>query len=350
MGASETQNELVVRDPDQFTFWQHYHHEDNPANRIAAMCHTGHHSMYREVIELHHALVPATFEYPRTGLVTFKRTPDGELFTRLGLDFASDFQDILAPFTATLSQEIADSDLAEEEKLRRLANLGGMLVAQAQMFSNGNNRTARAFYGFIRYGTDGIIPAYNAWINFGPPDQIEKLVLSQNRERLKTIDTELLYSYPLGGIAVSDAAVHILAAAQTQVDALRMSNPRPSDPSLKISHRMGHIERALFKQVPNKEVVQLASATLLQADYGPAAYSLLPNAPGVRNMDESTLVGLYSLGRLLLRMRMMSLLTGIAAAGKFVALKPSQKPDKAYEYSIELWEPTDPSMSIQVKK
>jgi hypothetical protein len=307
-------------------------------------------SYWLGVLSLNKALIPDTpYNDHRIGLITTKSTfPDGTTST-MGLDYRSDFAGYLFDYLKVRSSEVVAAPLSRSEKLQRLGHMAAVLIAQGQPFSIGNKRTARALYGLITQGTAGIVPAYNAQMSFEPPQELEDLILFQNLSRLSAPSHDGDVQAPLGGCYVEGAVSERIIPLRAKLAAIRQNATLPKHLSA-VWDQQRYALRQLFEtSATDKSQQQKLTAALMQAKYGPAAYSLAcQSSDELDAMDADKAQNIIETNNTLLRMRLMSLLSGLASGGIFVAIEGAL-PEDAVARRVEKirWQPKTPYPQIE---
>lgn len=333
----------VIISPEKFRRLPDVIRDDTPENRIHRLSLLGRQSLY--------ALTPAinqlvtSPEIPRTpppGQVIVKSRSQNGLHSTLGIDYKHDLARNIFPVAAGLAREVARADLDEQEKLRRLANMAGTMITEAQSFMVGNKRTARAMYGRILYGRgEGMARGHNEDIDFGPPLDIDRQVMLQSVSRLRAERDGTITPPQLGGVYVEpDVEKSLIAAAESVQSFCRRFGGEVEERDDSDANVI-RIQVALESRVPNKSVRSKVIGVLLQEHYGPAAASLVFDNPCdiFESLNTATIVDLVETNTRLLEMRIKSFMAAAACGGYFVSIEDANEEGRERRIVKTKWEP-----------
>lgn len=317
----------------------------SPEERVQRMATMGGEALYGYIAALNSAFnTISPIDSFRPGGATVKDVYDDGRTSPIALSYSRDFQPDLLAYAAQVGHEVADSDLSTEESLRRVGNAALVLVAEGQLFSDANHQTARAIRGLAIGGRQGVVQSYNSRIDPTPPDTIEALILRQNMARLAS-GVELTPRNFATGIYVDSGIDRRMLSAQNDIDTV--INDLPSGPAQIGAERWQNLLRTLAVRMMNNEdppeykTAKRASAVWLQRSYGAAALSLVyPGGPrDLEMMDAEAASSLVDVNTQLTRMRIKSLITGVAFGGQFAEIKDSEDPAREPEVIWHHWEP-----------
>jgi hypothetical protein len=290
---------------------------------------------------------------------------DGEVLIR-GLDFSEEVDSIIVPQMEHLLLGLSnsESDINTDEALARMAGIVGTAVAETQSFDQGNTRVARAMHDFILYGTEGLKNEniYSVLRNFLPDADVEHTILEQNVTRLLR-DSDGIYPEkgyePYGGVYVEEQGKSMLALANGQVKAIRrvakayattLWNVADVEKSPS-SYIPGALDKRLSQTLKDYGQRKKVIRTIMQKEYGGAAWAVAFKGQDVEwPLNETDAEALIEADRSLLVMRIISLMTGIAAGGTFVSLETSEKPGKESDILLNHWLPTAMLLADSTKR
>jgi hypothetical protein len=246
-----------------------------------------------------------------------------------GLDLVSDIGKHVLPTVETLYEDISENQPSENTALARMATISGLVIAQGQVFSDGNTRVGRAMHDFIRDGREGLTAdgVFDWRRNFDPPEIIEDLVMKQNVTRLMTVDVPEYQ--PVGGIyvpySVEDAYARSAELFERFYHAPNASNVIPFESAEHRRQRRSDDLGARLRSMTDLHDGTRDNETFLtlrQKKYGPAAWTVaFPNETPPLPLSRENAARLQQADSDLLRMRLISLISGAAIGGQFTAIE-----------------------------
>lgn len=317
--------------------------DDSPRRRIGRLATTRGSNLYDLIPFMNMMLEDPKRNYAREGggVIVKSILPSG-LSSTIGLVFSSDMRESVLPTTAKLGREIAESGLSEEEKLHRLANMTGTMIVEAQSFNFGNKRTARAMYGRILYGRDGIARGHDEDIDFEPPEELDRLVMLQNVTRLRAERDGIITPRAFGGVYVDASVQQQIANMVESVEAFRFRHGKTDDkPKDNVERNIYQLRVDLESTIPDVRKCNRLINILFQEDYGPAVCSLVFNEPCdiFESLNAETIIEIINTNTRLLSMRLKSFMAAAACGGYFVSIEDSAEEDRARQIVKTKWEP-----------
>lgn len=282
----------------------------------------------------------------RTGMSVFREVQASGMHDMVGLSYYGDLVSDIFPYAVQLAHEVGESGLSDDEKLQRLANINGVMVAESQAFTLGNKRTARAFYGRIRFGFEGMARAQNALIDFRPPEMLERVILLQNMAKLATRAYDI-YDDRSGGVWVDDSVEQSLAEARAALDTVRMHwGKSPTKYLGDIAFNRVKLDEQVRQKIKDDGLRSRLMGVFFQEHYGPAAYSLVRYGGAgddperiIRSLTPERAQAMCVVSESLLKMRIKTLMAGIACGGRFITVETSNEYTKSREITELSWQP-----------
>jgi hypothetical protein len=241
-----------------------------------------------------------------------------DTYIRHGMDRFDVFVPCVLPAVEAAIDQICESDIPDDKKLRRMGIVAGAAIAESQTFSDGNTRIARAVHDYIVHGRAGVSvdAIYDNTRNFALSEAVEEIILEQNTSRLitGTIDT---VPHPLSAVRVPEYITPWLRDARETLDGMYARLPM-------YRTGMGKVASIATARTTDIEGGLQLARTLLQDSYGPASYlvafadqDVLPDFP----MNATDIQNIITADRRLNAMRVMSIIGGAVNGGRFMSIR-----------------------------
>lgn len=248
-----------------------------------------------------------------------------------------------------LAYDIVEQCIVERIARTRIGLLGYTAVAEQQSFTKANKRAGRVLYGWLRYGVEAadIRRGIDAVLDDVVPPEIEQLVLLQNISRCRNNAEPSMTQF--GGVYVEPTVLTDLERQRELLDSYRYVDKASSsrkDFHDNLDQLVEHLENVL----DNKELIFGVASTLIQEDYGPAAWLLCCPDKKLEAMTPEIAQKLIATNTRLLQMRVIALLNAVANGGKFVQITDSDDGDRERRVDVISWTPTEQPSGDTIKQ